>query len=69
MTIDLTKEDIYYAMKKMENYIYEMNENEFTSFCCGIPVNSALIPPDFHHYGSREPEYSRRIIRLEFRVS
>lgn len=66
---EITKEDVFYSLKKMELFISQMNDEEFGSFCAGNPANTAMLPPKYEIFipGSRG-EYTRNIVKLEFRI-
>lgn len=65
---ELTKEDVLYSIKRVEQYIVQMPNEEFLSFCEGIPIFSVMIAPNFHLYDYEE-SLKRNLVKLEFRIS
>jgi hypothetical protein len=66
----MNREDVVYALRQMEKYISEIDNEQFRMFCFGMPINTAMMPPRYELLvPDLHQEYQRRIMRLEFRIS
>lgn len=68
---DITKEDVFYSMVRLQEFIRQMSDEDFQNFVSGRrPIFSAMIPPKYELLGADIiKEYNRSIVKLEFRIS
>ena len=66
---EITREDLFWSIRKMELFVSEMDDDEFDLFLSGKPAYAEMSPPHFQLNPLSYLESPKPVVRLQFKVS
>lgn len=63
---NVTKDDVIYGLARLQNFVQDLDEDEFEEFTSGLPLCSRFMPHDWML--ARNGTHTRKVCHLEMRL-